>query len=92
MHPTQVFNEFAQTHPRLQNIGQYYEIGAVFNSPRACLRAHSIAQHVAFTAFSINDLTALTFGCERSDAEKFFPQYIFDKIYLVCLCMVVCLL
>jgi phosphoenolpyruvate synthase/pyruvate phosphate dikinase len=65
----------------------------VFNSPRACLRARTIAQHVAFTAFSINDLTALTFGCERSDAEKFFPQYIFDKIYLVstrvcCVCCV----
>jgi hypothetical protein len=79
----QVFDGYAQQHPQLAGFGEYYEIGAVFNSPRACLRAETIARHVAFAAFSANDLTALTFGCERQDAEKFFPQYIYDKIYLV---------
>jgi phosphoenolpyruvate synthase/pyruvate phosphate dikinase len=79
----QVFDEYAQQHPQLAGLGEYYEIGAVFNSPRACLRAETIARHVAFAAFSADDLTALTFGCERQDAEKFFPQYIYDKIYLV---------
>jgi phosphoenolpyruvate synthase/pyruvate phosphate dikinase len=79
----QVFDEYAQQHPQLAGFGEYYEIGAVFNSPRACLRAETIARHVAFAAFSADDLTALTFGCERQDAEKFFPQYIYDKIYLV---------
>jgi phosphoenolpyruvate synthase/pyruvate phosphate dikinase len=71
--------------PLIQNIGKYYEIGVVFNSPRSCLRAETIAQcsGVSCAAFSANDLTALTFGCERGDAEKFFPQYIFDNIYLV---------
>lgn len=81
--PLQVYNEYVQAYSKLQGLGQYYEVGAVFNSPRACMRAETIAQHVAFAAFSMNDLTALTFGCERSDAEKFFPQYIYDKIYLV---------
>ena len=85
-----MFNEYTVMHPSLQGLGQYYEIGAVFNSPRACLRAQTIAPHVTFVAFSVNDITALTFGCERSDAEKFFPHYIFDKIYLVsCLLSIV---
>ena len=38
---------------------------------------------MGFAAWSVDDLTALTFGCEKHDAEKFFPHYIYDKIYLV---------
>jgi phosphoenolpyruvate synthase/pyruvate phosphate dikinase len=59
---TQVFDEHAQQHSQLACLGEYYEIGTVFNSPRACLRAETIARHVGFAAFSGVDLTALTFG------------------------------
>ena len=79
-----MFTEYSQKYPmQISTAGRYYEVGAVFNSPRACLRAETIARSVSFAAFSSSDLTALTFGCTRRDAEKFFPQYIYDKIYLV---------
>jgi phosphoenolpyruvate synthase/pyruvate phosphate dikinase len=78
-------NVLAKLNPTVASVEHYYTIGVVFNSPRSCLRAETIAQcsGVSCAAFSANDLTALTFGCERGDAEKFFPQYIFDNIYLV---------
>ena len=45
----------------------------------------TVGKQVSFAAFSVDDLTALTFGCQKDDAEKFFPHYIYDKIYLVSL-------
>jgi len=46
----------------------------------------TVGRQVGFAAWSVDDLTALTFGCEKHDAEKFFPHYIYDKIYLVSEC------
>eukprot|EP01032_Pedospumella_encystans_P014255 gene14255-16387_t len=80
----QVHSEYCQQHSMLASIdpATLYEVGAVFNSPRACLRAETVGKQVSFAAFSVDDLTALTFGCQKDDAEKFFPHYIYDKIYL----------
>ena len=43
--------------------------------PRACLIADKIAEHADFFSFGTNDLTQLTFGYSRDDAEKFIDIY-----------------
>ena len=43
--------------------------------PRACIIADRIAKHADFFSFGTNDLTQLTFGYSRDDAEKFIDIY-----------------
>mmetsp|Transcript_3273 Transcript_3273/g.7107 ORF Transcript_3273/g.7107 Transcript_3273/m.7107 type:complete len:942 (-) Transcript_3273:166-2991(-) len=76
----EVYSEYKDTHPQLLRIPKYYEIGAMISTPRACLRAETL--HTSAALFCTADLTTCTFGTSRGDADKFFPQYIFDKIYL----------
>jgi len=54
-----------------QSIG----IGAMIETPRACLRAEEIAQDCDFFSFGTNDLTQLAFGLSRDDAGTFMPEY-----------------
>ena len=35
---------------------------------------------MSFAAFSVDDLTALTFGCQKDDAVKFFPDFIYETV------------
>ena len=49
--------------------------------PRAALTADEIAEHAEFFSFGTNDLTQMTFGYSRDDAEgKFLKKYVEDKI------------
>ncbi len=58
-----------------------YEFGTMIEVPRAALTAGEIAQNAEFFSFGTNDLTQMTFGYSRDDAEgKFLPQYIEKKI------------
>nr|MDO8117177.1 pyruvate, phosphate dikinase [Candidatus Sigynarchaeota archaeon] len=58
-----------------------YEFGTMIEIPRAALTAGEIAQNAEFFSFGTNDLTQMTFGYSRDDAEgKFLPQYIEKKI------------
>jgi pyruvate,orthophosphate dikinase len=43
--------------------------------PRAALAAGDIAPHVDFFSFGSNDLTQMTFGFSRDDAEEKFLRY-----------------
>ena len=57
------------------------EVPAIFGTmievPRAALTAQEIAQHAQFFSFGTNDLTQMTFGYSRDDAEgKFLLQYV----------------
>lgn len=54
-----------------QSIG----IGAMIETPRACLCAEEIAQGCDFFSFGTNDLTQLAFGLSRDDAGTFMPEY-----------------
>ncbi|MGC9468074.1 MAG: pyruvate, phosphate dikinase [Anaerolineae bacterium] len=57
------------------------EVPAIFGTmievPRAALTAGEIAKHAQFFSFGTNDLTQMTYGYSRDDAEgKFLLQYI----------------
>jgi pyruvate,orthophosphate dikinase len=56
-------------------------IGAMIEVPRAALTAGEIAQHADFFSFGTNDLTQMTMGVSRDDAEtSFLLSYLADKI------------
>ena len=58
-----------------------YKIGTMIEVPRAALTADEIAQYAQFFSFGTNDLTQMTFGISRDDAEgKFLLQYVDRKI------------
>ena len=48
--------------------------------PRAALLADEIAMHADFFSFGTNDLTQMTFGMSRDDAETFLPDYVDQDI------------
>jgi pyruvate,orthophosphate dikinase len=51
--------------------------GTMIEIPRAALVAGEIAKHAQFFSFGTNDLTQMTFGYSRDDAEgKFLLQYV----------------
>lgn len=56
-----------------------YKLGAMIETPRACLLAHHIARHVDYFSFGTNDLTGLTFGFSRGDVFEKFLQYYLDS-------------
>jgi pyruvate,orthophosphate dikinase len=55
-----------------QNIEVDYEFGTMIEIPRAALTADQIAEYAEFISFGTNDLTQMTFGISRDDAEKAF--------------------
>ncbi len=58
-----------------------YKFGTMIEIPRAALTADQIATEASFFSFGTNDLTQMTFGFSRDDAEgKFLLQYVEGKI------------
>ncbi len=58
-----------------------YKFGTMIEIPRAALTADEIAEYAEFFSFGTNDLTQMTFGYSRDDAEgKFLNKYVEDKI------------
>ena len=55
-------------------------IGTMIEVPRAVLVADRIARHADFFSFGTNDLTQMTYGYSRDDANKFLPAYLEQKI------------
>ncbi|HEX2142019.1 MAG TPA: putative PEP-binding protein, partial [Candidatus Limnocylindria bacterium] len=54
-----------------------YKFGTMIEVPRGALTAGEIAEHAEFFSFGTNDLTQMTFGFSRDDAEgKFLLQYV----------------
>ena len=59
----------------------HYKFGTMIEVPRGALTADQIAEHAEFFSFGTNDLTQMTFGYSRDDAEgKFLLQYVERKI------------
>ena len=58
-----------------------YVFGTMIEVPRGALTADEIAHHAAFFSFGTNDLTQMTFGYSRDDAEGgFLLKYVEDGI------------
>jgi len=58
-----------------------YKIGTMIEVPRAALTADEIAAHAEFFSFGTNDLTQMTYGFSRDDAEgKFLKDYVDKKV------------
>ncbi len=57
-----------------------YEVGTMVELPRACVTADEIATEAEFFCFGTNDLTQMTYGFSRDDAEKFLGAYYDAKI------------
>ncbi|MBE6140821.1 MAG: pyruvate, phosphate dikinase [Firmicutes bacterium] len=58
-----------------ENIDLNYKLGTMIEVPRATLIADEIAQNVDFFSFGTNDLTQMTYGFSRDDANKFLKDY-----------------
>jgi pyruvate,orthophosphate dikinase len=59
----------------------HYKFGTMIEVPRGALTAGQIAEDAEFFSFGTNDLTQMTFGYSRDDAEgKFLMRYVERKI------------
>lgn len=64
-----------------KNCDVEYMFGTMIEIPRAALTADEIAEYAEFFSFGTNDLTQMTFGYSRDDAEgKFLNNYVEQKI------------
>ena len=64
-----------------QNIEVDYKFGTMIEVPRAALIADKIAEIAEFFSFGTNDLTQMTHGISRDDAEAgFLGKYVKDEI------------
>jgi pyruvate, orthophosphate dikinase len=58
-----------------------YKFGTMIEIPRACVTSAEIADRAEFYSFGTNDLTQMTFGYSRDDAERnFLLKYVEDGI------------
>ncbi|UCH59497.1 MAG: pyruvate, phosphate dikinase [Anaerolineales bacterium] len=84
-------NELKVIQPRLEEIAKEvmkakgvefpYKFGTMIEIPRAALTASEIADIAEFFSFGTNDLTQMTYGYSRDDAERnFLLKYVEDGI------------
>ena len=88
---TGTVNELKWIQPRLvkiakqvmdeKNVNFHYKFGTMIEIPRAALTAGEIASLAEFFSFGTNDLTQMTYGYSRDDAERnFLVQYVEEGI------------
>jgi pyruvate,orthophosphate dikinase len=88
---TGTVNELKWIQPRLIKIADdvmaekkvnfTYKFGTMIEIPRAAVTAGEIAEYAEFFSFGTNDLTQMTFGYSRDDAERnFLVTYIAEGI------------
>ena len=70
------FQVFAERREQIR-----YQLGTMIETPRAALIADSIGTKAEFFSFGTNDLTQMTMGFSRDDANKFLPEYLKAGIY-----------
>jgi pyruvate,orthophosphate dikinase len=72
-----MLEEVAQDVMKRENMQVAYKFGTMIEIPRACVTANEIAEYAEFFSFGTNDLTQMTFGYSRDDAEgKFLQRYL----------------
>jgi len=82
-------NELHHIQPRLMEIAKQvmkekgvefdYKFGTMVEIPRAALTAAEIAEVAEFFSFGTNDLTQMTYGYSRDDAERNFLAVYVEK-------------
>lgn len=88
---TGTVNELEWIQPRLERIAKAvmeekgitfeYKFGTMIEIPRAAVTAGEIAKVAEFFSFGTNDLTQMTFGYSRDDAERnFLVKYVEEGI------------
>jgi pyruvate,orthophosphate dikinase len=88
---TGTVKELEWIQPRLERIGNTvmeekrikfsYKFGTMIEIPRAAITAAELARLAEFFSFGTNDLTQMTFGYSRDDAERnFLVQYVAEGI------------
>jgi pyruvate, orthophosphate dikinase len=76
-----ILEEEARRVQETQAVEVDYKFGTMIEVPRGALTADEIAQHAEFFSFGTNDLTQMTFGFSRDDAEGgFLLAYVERKI------------
>jgi pyruvate,orthophosphate dikinase len=60
-----------------------YTVGTMIELPRACLRAHEIAEAAEFFSFGTNDLTQTCYGLSRDDSASFLGDYTARGIFQI---------
>ncbi|KAJ3435673.1 pyruvate phosphate dikinase 1 [Anaeramoeba flamelloides] len=84
-------NELKELQPEIDEIAKKllkknntkidYKIGTMIEIPRACLVSGELTKYAEFFSFGTNDLTQMTFGYSRDDAEGgFLLKYVEDGI------------
>ena len=64
-----------------QNVSLHYKVGTMIEVPRAALLADEVGKVADFFSFGTNDLTQMTMGLSRDDAQgKFLPAYLENKL------------
>jgi len=64
-----------------QDVHIHYKVGTMIEVPRAALLADEIGKVADFFSFGTNDLTQMTMGLSRDDAQgKFLPVYLEKKL------------
>jgi pyruvate, orthophosphate dikinase len=73
--------EIAESVRQEKNVDFPYKFGTMIEIPRASLTAAEIARVAEFFSFGTNDLTQMTYGYSRDDAERnFLLKYVEDGI------------
>ena len=82
-------NELKEVQPTLVRIAKEvmaekgvevaYKFGTMIEIPRAAVTASEIAEYAEFFSFGTNDLTQMTFGYSRDDAERTFLGVYVEK-------------
>jgi len=73
----QLTEETAQAVLKERKVAIDYTVGTMIEVPRAALTADEIARQADFFSFGTNDLTQMTLGFSRDDAEgKFLTHYL----------------
>jgi pyruvate, orthophosphate dikinase len=74
-------NELARLRELIKKILPDSPVGTMVETPRATVTAGDIAEYADFFSFGTNDLTQMTFGMSRDDAEgKFLVKYVEEKV------------
>ncbi|MCS6773841.1 MAG: pyruvate, phosphate dikinase [Anaerolineae bacterium] len=84
-------NELKRVQPELERVAKEvmeangvklkYKFGTMIEIPRAAITADEIAEMAEFFSFGTNDLTQMTFGYSRDDAERsFLLKYVEEGI------------